>query len=140
MAAPASVLGPAGSVGLGGGAGTPKNKPAVSNLKPTPVPTATPTPASTPTPGPTPTPSSSNVLNNFELSLTSRDIQQFQTAACMTPTGADNLGPLGSDTRLAIQKVLGGTDQRVTDRKATLLRARLKDGHLRDGLTCSPPG
>lgn len=144
MAAPASVLSPAGSVGLGGGAGTPKNKPAVSNLKPTPVPTATPTPASTPTPGPTPTPtptpSSSNVLNNFELSLTSRDIQQFQTAACMTPTGADNLGPPGSDTRLAIQKVLGGTDQRMTDRKATLLRARLKDGHLRDGLTCSPPG
>ena len=72
-------------------------------------------------------------LNNFEMSLSRFDVQQFQNAVCVTLTGQDNLGELGSETRLAIQKVLNAPDQVVTDRKGILLRKRLKDG-----VTCPP--
>ncbi|MGY3033150.1 hypothetical protein ACVIIV_002320 [Bradyrhizobium sp. USDA 4354] len=71
-----------------------------------------------------------NVLDNFELSITAADIKQFQTAACMTPTGAADLGPLNSETRLAIQKVFASNPklaktQEMSDKKAALLRMRL---------------
>ena len=75
-----------------------------------------------------PIPVTNTRLNNFELTLTKLDVQQFQTAACMKPTGDEDLGPLGSDTRLAIQKALGAPDQFMTDKRAILLRKRLKDG------------
>jgi hypothetical protein len=67
-------------------------------------------------------------LTNFEVSLTKADVEQLQRAVCVKPTGDDNLGELGSETRLAIQKALKSTSQLVTDKKGALLRKRLKDG------------
>lgn len=84
-------------------------------------------------------PPNPSVLNNFELSLTANDIRAFQTAACMTPTGATDLGPRDSPTRIAIQNALGDKVQELTDRRATLLRKRLKRGQLREGVCPTPP-
>ena len=73
-----------------------------------------------------------NILNNFELSITAANVKEFQAAACMTPTGATDLGPLDSETRLAIQKVFASNPklaktQEMSDKKAALLRMRLND-------------
>ncbi|QPF91201.1 hypothetical protein [Bradyrhizobium commune] len=75
-------------------------------------------------------------LNNFELSLTKDRVAEFQTAVCVKPTGEDNVGELGSETRLAIQKALKAPDQLLSDRKGILLRTRLTDGKLKDGVAC----
>jgi hypothetical protein len=107
LPAPASVLSTSTSIGLGNVISSTKSG---AGLKPTPVPVT------------------DTRLNNFELTLTKLDVEQFQTAACMKPTGAEDLGPLGSGTRLAIQKALGVPDQLMTDKRAILLRKRLKDG------------
>lgn len=68
-------------------------------------------------------------LNNYEQSLSQRDIQGFQKAACVSPTG--DLGPLGSETRAGIRRILNASDELLTDRKGILLRRK-----LRDGVTC----
>ena len=73
---------------------------------------------------------------SFELSLTKADVAEFQTAVCVNPTGEDNIGELGSDTRLAIQKALKSADQLLTDHKGVLLRRRLDHGKLKDGVAC----
>jgi hypothetical protein len=70
-------------------------------------------------------------LNNFEQSLTKREIEDFQEAVCVSPTG--DLGPIDSDTRVAIQRALNSSDQLLTDRKGILLREK-----LRSGVKCSP--
>jgi hypothetical protein len=68
-------------------------------------------------------------FGSFEESLTTRDIEAFQRAVCVTPSG--DLGPLRSETRLAIQRALGASDETLTDRKGILLRRK-----LRAGVTC----
>jgi hypothetical protein len=70
-------------------------------------------------------------LNNFEQSLTKKEIEEFQKAVCVSPTG--DLGPLDSDTRVAIQRALNSSDQLLTDRKGILLREK-----SRGGVNCSP--
>jgi hypothetical protein len=65
-------------------------------------------------------------FGSFEESLLPRDIEDFQRAACVPPTG--DLGPMGSETRLAIKRVLGADDEILTDRKGVLLRRRLRAG------------
>jgi pimeloyl-ACP methyl ester carboxylesterase len=74
---------------------------------------------------------SSVQLNGFEQSLTRRDIKEFQEAVCVSPTG--DLGPLNSETRVAIQRALNSSDQVLTERKKILLREK-----LRSGVNCSP--
>jgi hypothetical protein len=69
-------------------------------------------------------------LNNYERSLLPNEIIEFQQAACVTPATGD-LGLLGSETRIAIKRVLNSPDELLTDRKGILLRKR-----LRDGVTC----
>jgi hypothetical protein len=69
-------------------------------------------------------------LNQFEQTLTKKEIEQFQRAVCATLTG--DLGPLGSETRAKIKAALKATDELLTDRKAILLR-RI----LRAGVTCN---
>jgi hypothetical protein len=95
----------------------------------------------TPKPNPTPiVPANPSVIGNFELSLTPNDIKDFQIAACIPPTGASDLGPANSATRAAINAVI--TDSKlnqkpeVTDKKAILLRKRLKDGKLKADSQC----
>jgi hypothetical protein len=84
--------------------------------------------------------SNPNIRSNFELSLTPIQIAQFETAACMTPTGATDLGPAGSPTRLAIAKVFALSNPELneqpgmSDKKAIILRKRLKDGKVKEGL------
>jgi hypothetical protein len=68
-------------------------------------------------------------LSNYEESLSKKDIEEFQRAVCVSPTG--DLGPLGSETRIAIKEELKATDEILTDRKGILLRSR-----LRRGVTC----
>ena len=68
----------------------------------------------------------------FEERLTEKDIRDFQRAVCVAETG--DLGPSGSDTRLAIQRELKATDDTLTPRKGILLR-RI----LRDGVVCPRP-
>jgi hypothetical protein len=68
-------------------------------------------------------------LNNFEQTLSDRDVNEFQRAVCVSPTG--DLGPLGSETRTKIKDALKAQDDLLTDRKAALLRRK-----LRSGVTC----
>jgi hypothetical protein len=68
-------------------------------------------------------------LNNFEQSLTTREINEFQQAVCVAQTG--DLGPVDSETRIAIQRALNSPDQKLTDKKGTLLREKL-------GTPCPP--
>jgi hypothetical protein len=68
-------------------------------------------------------------LTSFEQSLTVPEINQFQQAVCVTPTG--DLGPLGSETRTKIKGALNATDELLDDRKGILLRRM-----LRKGVTC----
>ena len=77
----------------------------------------------------------STKLTNFELSMTKKDVADFQDAVCVKRTDEDNLGELGSETRLAIKKDLKASDQLVTDKKAVLLRIILRD-RLKAGVTC----
>jgi hypothetical protein len=85
-------------------------------------------------------PPSPSVIGNYELGLSPNDIATFQIAACMTPTGATDLGPAGSPTRLAIQKVFAVSHPELnvapglTDKHGVLLRKRLKEGKVRAGL------
>jgi hypothetical protein len=67
--------------------------------------------------------------------MTKKDVADFQDAVCVKRTDEDNLGELGSETRLAIQKALKASDQLVTDKKAVLLRIILRD-RLKAGVTC----
>jgi hypothetical protein len=69
-------------------------------------------------------------LTEFERGLTAKEIREFQGAVCVTTDG--ELGPLGSTTRLAIQRELQASDQLLTERKGILLRRK-----LRNGVTCS---
>jgi len=125
MPSPAAALGPAASFRIGD---------VVTPITSRPVPRSIgAAPSGIPTAPPKPTFTSKTKLNNFEISLSRFDVQQFQNAVCVTLTGEDNLGELGSETRLAIQKVLNSPDQVMTDRKGILLRKRLKDG-----VTCPP--
>jgi hypothetical protein len=70
-------------------------------------------------------------LNPYEQTLLAKEIEQFQRAVCVPPTG--DLGPLGSQTRIAIKGALGAQDELLTDRKGILLRRK-----LRSGPNCSP--
>jgi hypothetical protein len=68
-------------------------------------------------------------LNKFEQVLTPREINEFQKAVCVTQTG--DLGPIDSETRVAIQKALNSPDQMLTEKKGILIRDRL-------GTPCPP--
>jgi hypothetical protein len=133
--APASVLGPTASIGLGnavpvtkGGSAPQGNAPKPTRASaPAPAPTSpAPGPTAGPTPTPAPTPTPPNRLSNFELSLTAKDIEDFQKAVCVSVTG--DLGPLDSPTRIAIKNALQASNQLLTDREAIKLREKLNSG------------
>jgi hypothetical protein len=71
-------------------------------------------------------------FGSYEESLTTKDIKDFQRAVCVAQDG--DLGPLGSETRLAIKRELKASDEVLTPRKGILLR-RI----LRGEVTCPRP-